>query len=56
VENADQTLVTAAQALATGWQRDMLQGGYDPDSAGLRELNLPAKRAPDDAPRWLQHG
>jgi cellulose synthase (UDP-forming) len=43
--NADQALV-AAQALATGWPG--LQGA----TAVVNQLNLPAKSAPDDAPRW----
>ena len=43
--NPDQTLV-AAQALATGWPG--LQGAM----VVVDQLNLPAKSAADDAPRW----
>ncbi len=41
----DQTLI-AAQAIATGWPG--LQGA----TAAVTQMTLPAKSAPDDAPRW----
>ena len=40
-------LLTAARALAL--QRDILQGGQ----VGIKSLQMPANRQPDDAPHWL---